>query len=69
MAEKEGKRGQIKYCGGTTNMTSHLRACHKEEAKSLQKEEGPKQSILHHFVVTADKKVKKWPKPMKSGRS
>ena len=58
----EGKRGQIKYCGGTTNMTSHLRACHKEEAKSLQKEEGPKQSILHHFVVTADKKVKKWPK-------
>ena len=47
----EGKRGQIKYCGGTTNMTNHLKACHKEEAKSLVKEEGPKQSILHHFVI------------------
>ena len=58
----EGKRGQIKYCGGTTNMTNHLKACHKEEAKSLVKEEGPKQSILHHFVATTDKKVKKWPK-------
>ena len=43
-------------------MTNHLKACHKEEAKSLVKEEGPKQSILHHFVATTDKKVKKWPK-------
>ena len=31
---KDGKMGKIKYCGGTTNMTSHLKACHKEEAKS-----------------------------------
>ena len=36
---KDGKMGKIKYCGGTTNMTSHLKACHKEEAKSLLKEE------------------------------
>ena len=36
--------GKIKYCGGTTNMTGNLEACHKEEAKGLLKEEGTKQS-------------------------
>ena len=61
---KDGKMGKIKYCGGTTNMTSHLKACHKEEAKSLLKDEGGKQSILDHFVASSssDKAVKKWPK-------
>ena len=60
---KDGKMGKIKYCGGTT-MTSHLKACHKEEAKSLLKDEGGKQSILDHFVASSssDKAVKKWPK-------
>ena len=56
------KRGQIKYCGGTTNMTNHLKGCHKEEAKSLVKEEVTKQSSLDHFVTSTDKAVKKWPK-------
>ena len=56
----DGKRGQIKYCGGTTNMTNHLKACHKAEYKSVEKTEVPKQSILNHFV--AEKKVPKWPK-------
>ena len=63
---KAGKMGKIKFCGGTTNMTNHLKACHKEEAKSLlklsMKEEGNKQSILDHFVATTDKAVTKWPK-------
>ena len=27
---KAGKMGKIKFCGGTTNMTNHLKACHKE---------------------------------------
>ena len=57
----DGKRGQIKYCGGTTNMTNHLKACHKAEYKSVEKQEGPKQSILNHFVAET-KSLPKWPK-------
>ena len=37
--------GQIKYCGGTTNMTNHLKACHK----SLQTVEAP---ILVLFMIS-----------------
>ena len=61
---KDGKMEKIKYCVGTTNMTTHLKACHKEEAKSLLKDKGGKQSILDHFVASSssDKAVKKWPK-------
>jgi len=29
----EKKRGQIKYCGGTTNLTNHLKAHHKNDYK------------------------------------
>ena len=32
---QERKRGDIKYCGGTTNMTNHLKAHHKTDYKSL----------------------------------
>ena len=41
--------GQIKYCGGTTNMTNHLKACHKEGYKSLQTVEAP---ILVLFMIS-----------------
>ena len=60
--DKDSKMGKIKYSDGTTNMTNHLKACHKEEAKAVVKEDGPKQSILEHFVAATDKAVKKWPK-------
>ena len=32
---QERKRGHIEYCGGTTNMTNHLKAHHKTDYKSL----------------------------------
>ena len=54
------KRGQIKYCGGTTNMTNHLKAFHKTDYKSLE-QEVPKQSILNHFVAP-NKSLSKLPK-------
>ena len=38
-------RGQIKNCGGTANMTNHLKAFHKTDYKSLE-QEVPKQSFL-----------------------
>ena len=56
----EKKRGQIKYCGGTTNLTNHLKAHHKNDYKSLDQEE-PRQSILNHFVAPT-KSLPKLPK-------
>ena len=55
------KKGQIKYCGGTTNLTNHLKAWHKADYKCVEKEEAPKQSILNHFGAQT-KTVPKWPK-------
>ena len=37
------------YCGGTTNMTNDLKACHKEGYKSLQTVEAP---ILVLFMIS-----------------
>ena len=54
-------------------MTNHLKGCHKEEAKSLVKEEVTKQSSLDHFVTSTDKAVKKQSKSgqkaVKSGKT
>ena len=47
------KRGQIKYCGGTTNLTNHLKALHKADFKALESEKeptGPKQVTMDHFL-------------------
>ena len=56
------KRAQVKYCGGTTNLTLHLKTWHKGDYKAMaEKEEAPKPSILKHFE-TQPKSVHKWPK-------
>ena len=57
------KRAQVKYCGGTTNLTLHLKTWHKSEHKDMveEKVETPKQSILKHFEPQP-KSVHKWPK-------
>ena len=52
-------KGQIKYCGGTTNLTNHLKSWHKADYK--EKEEVPKQSVLNHFGAQTQA-VPKWPK-------
>ena len=58
------KKGQVKYCGGTTNLVQHLKSWHNEDHKAVKEEEekakGKKESILHHFA--ARKSVEKWPK-------
>ena len=56
------KKVQIKYCGGTTNLTNHLKTWHKADYKSAEKEEAPKESILDHFGGGQGKAVPKWPK-------
>ena len=56
------KKAQIKYCGGTTNLTNHLKTWHKADYKSAEKEEAPKESILDHFGGGQGKAVPKWPK-------
>ena len=33
MESGQKKRGTIKYCGGTTNLTNHLKSWHKTEFK------------------------------------
>ena len=46
------KRAQVKYCGGTTNLTLHLKTWHKADYKAMvEKEEPPKKphSIQSHF--------------------
>ena len=56
------KRGQIKYCGGTTNLTNHLKALHKADFKALESEKeptGPKQITMDHFVAASGAKVAK----------
>ena len=58
------KKGQVKYCGGTTNLVQHLKSWHNEDHKAVKEEEekakGKMESILHHFA--ARKSVEKWPK-------
>ena len=58
------KKGQVKYCGRTTNLVQHLKSWHNEDHKAVKEEEekakGKKESILHHFA--ARKSVEKWPK-------
>ena len=47
------KRAQVKYCGGTTNLTLHLKTWHKTDHKEMvKKEEAPKDSVQKHFGVT-----------------
>ena len=48
------KRAQVKYCGGTTNLTLHLKTWHKADYKAMvEKEEPPKKppSILLNDMV------------------
>ena len=54
------KKVQIKYCGGTTNLTNHLKTWHQADYKSAEKEEAPKESILDHFGGGHSKAVPKW---------
>ena len=54
------KKVQIKYCGGTTNLTNHLKTWHKADYKSAEKEEAPKESIIDHFGGGQSKAVPKW---------
>ena len=45
-------RAQVKYYGGTTNLTFHLKTWHKTDHKEMAKEgEAPKAGILKHFEV------------------
>ena len=56
------KRGQVKYCGGTTNLTLHLKTWHKADHKEMvEKDEAPKGSIKEHFEVKSKTEFK-WPK-------
>ena len=58
------KRAQVKYCGGTTNLTLHLKTWHKTEHKAMvdKKEETPKNNIKKHFKAQPKSAVHKWNK-------
>ena len=63
LCQDRTKRQKVSYCGGTTNLTSHLRLWHQVEFKKLSEEEEktPKSGILNFFSLKG-KKVHKWPK-------
>ena len=64
------KRGAIKYCGGTTNLTNHLKSWHKTEFKLVTENQVvsklvQSETILDHFKsksIMWPKSSEKWKK-------